>query len=69
MMNAKCPSCGQVITNVNLEHGPVGNPVSGPLVSGYVATCPRCRAVLGVMANPDSIVNKVVEKLTGKKPR
>jgi hypothetical protein len=58
-----------MITNVNLEHGPVGNTVTGPLVLGYVATCPRCRAVLGVMANPDSIVNKVVEKLTGKKAK
>lgn len=68
-MNGKCPKCEQIITNVNLEHGPIGNAVTGPLVPGYVAICPRCRTVLGVMPDPASIVRQVVEKITGKKAR
>jgi hypothetical protein len=32
-MNAKCPSCGNAIQSVNLERGPLGNSVIGPLVS------------------------------------
>jgi hypothetical protein len=68
-MNAKCPKCEQIITNVYLERGPVGNSVTGPLVAGYVAICPMCRTVLGVMPDPDSIVKRVVEKLTGQKAR
>jgi phage FluMu protein Com len=68
-MNAKCPKCEQIITNVDLELGPVGNSVTGPLASGYVAICPRCRTVLGVMPDLDSIVKKVLEKLTGQKGR
>jgi hypothetical protein len=66
-MNGKCPKCEQVITSVHLERGPVGNTVSGPLVAGYVAICPRCRTVLGVMPDPDSIAQKVADKLSGKK--
>jgi hypothetical protein len=62
-MNAKCPSCGKAISNVNLERGPLGNSTFGPLVSGYAATCPTCRAVLGVMPDPDAIVHEVVKKL------
>ncbi len=68
-MNAKCPSCGQRISNVDLERGPVGNPVVGPLVAGFVAVCPafNCRAVLGVIPDPDSIAQKVADRLSGKK--
>ena len=60
----KCPACQQTMSHVDLEHGPVGNRVSGPLVSGYTAVCPRCRAVLGVMPDQDAIAQKVVELLT-----
>ena len=69
IMNAKCPSCGNAIQNVNLERGPLGNSVVGPLVSGYAALCPTCRAVLGVMPDPESIAKTVVERLSGKKGR
>ena len=62
-MNAKCPSCGNAIQSVNLERGPLGNSVIGPLVSGYAALCPTCRAVLGVLPDPDSIAKKVVDLL------
>jgi hypothetical protein len=66
-MNARCPSCGNAIQSVNLERGPLGNSAFGPLVPGYAALCPTCRAVLGVMSDPDSIADKVVKKLSGKK--
>jgi hypothetical protein len=66
-MNAKCPSCDKAISNVNLERGPLGNSVFGPLVPGYAALCPTCRAVLGVMPDPDTIAQKVVDMLGGKK--
>jgi hypothetical protein len=68
-MNGKCPSCGQRLGHIDLERGPIGNTVVGPLVSGYVAVCPRfdCRAVLGVMADPDAIAQQVVKKLSGKR--
>ena len=63
-MNAKCPACEEPISNLNLERGPLGNSVFGPLVAGYAATCPRCRAVLGIMSDPDAIAQQVVAKLT-----
>ena len=68
-MNAKCPSCGQRISSVDLERGPVGNQVTGPLVAGFVAICPQftCRAVLGVMPDLDAIASKVAEELGVKK--
>jgi hypothetical protein len=62
-MSGKCPSCGQGISSVNLERGPIGNTVVGPLMQGYTAFCPRCRAVLGIMPDPDSIARAIVEKL------
>ena len=63
-MNAKCPSCDKAIQNVNLERGPIGNSVFGPLVAGYTAVCPTCRAVLGVMPDPDSIADAVAKRLS-----
>jgi hypothetical protein len=63
-VNAKCPNCDQVIQNVNLERGPIGNPAFGPLVTGYTAACPMCRAVLGVMPDPDSIADAVAKRLS-----
>jgi hypothetical protein len=68
-MNAKCPRCGLRISAVDLERGQVGNQVGGPLVAGYVALCPiiTCRAVLGVMPDPDAIAAMVAAKLSGKK--
>jgi hypothetical protein len=65
-MNAKCPSCDKAISNVNLERGPLGNSVFGPLVHGYAALCPTCRAVLGVMPDPANIAEMVAKKLGGK---
>jgi hypothetical protein len=62
----KCPSCQQTMANVDLERGPVGNPTFGPLISGFTAVCPRCRAVLGVIADPDAVAQKVVQALTKK---
>jgi phage FluMu protein Com len=66
-MHGKCPKCEQAISNVNLERGPIGNTVVGPLVAGYTAVCPRCHTVLGIMPDPSSIAQMVVEKLSGKR--
>ena len=52
-MNAKCPSCDKAIQSVKLERGPLGDPLIGLLVGGYVAVCPTCRAVLGVVPDPE----------------
>lgn len=60
----KCPNCAQQISNVDLKPGPVGNQVFGPLVTGFIAVCPRCQAVLGVMNDANAIAKKVVEMLT-----
>jgi hypothetical protein len=37
--------------------------------TGYTALCPTCRAVLGVLPDPDSIAEMVVERLSGKRGR
>lgn len=65
-MNLKCPSCDKAISNVALEAGPVGNTVTGPLVGGFVAKCPTCRAVLGVLPDVDAIASAVARKLGTK---
>ncbi len=63
----KCPSCQQLITHVDLERGPLGGQAFGPLVAGYTAVCPRCRAVVGVMNDADAIAKKVVDALTKRR--
>jgi len=64
-MNGKCPKCGRFVTPA-LERGPIGNPATGPLISGYVAMCPTggCSAILGVFPDPDAIVEAVLTKLS-----
>jgi hypothetical protein len=63
MMNAKCPSCDKAIQSVKLERGPLGDALIGPLVPGYAAVCPTCRAVLGVVPDLDAIADMVVDRL------
>jgi len=41
MQSGKCPKCEQIIGTPHLEHGPIGNQASGPLVAGFTAVCPR----------------------------
>jgi hypothetical protein len=62
-LNAKCPSCGNAIQGVKLERGPLGDGFSGPLVSGYAAVCPTCRAVLGAVPDLDAVADKVAARL------
>jgi hypothetical protein len=40
-MKAKCPSCGSIIADVELQGPTVGNRFSGPLMTGYTATRSR----------------------------
>ena len=64
-MSGKCPKCERMI-RPDLERGPVGNQVSGPLVSGFIAVCPNagCRTILGVLPDPDAIAEFVISKLS-----
>jgi len=66
-MAGKCPSCQAAITNVDLKGPTIGNQVFGPLLRGYMAVCPRCQAIVGVMADPHAIAAEVAEKILGKK--
>jgi len=63
MQSGKCPKCEQIIGRPDLEHGPIGNQVSGPLLSGFTAVCPRCRTILGVLPDTDAIANAVAGRL------
>ena len=67
-MNGKCPSCGLAIKPV-LERGPIGNLASGVLISGYMAICPTagCNIILGVLPDPDAIIEAVLDKMSDKK--
>ncbi|HUC47823.1 MAG TPA: hypothetical protein VMA30_00440 [Xanthobacteraceae bacterium] len=40
----------------------------GPIISGYVAMCPTagCNVILGVLPDPDSIVEAVLSKVSGE---
>lgn len=62
-MNVKCPHCDKAIQNVELHHGPIGNALTGPLISGFVVACPTCRSVLGAVPDPDAIASAVAAKL------
>lgn len=66
-MNGKCPKCGRLVVPA-LERGPIGNPIVGPLISGYIAICPTagCHVIMGVLPDPDAIVEAVVAKLSGE---
>ncbi len=67
-MNGKCPSCGLAIKPV-LERGPIGNLASGVLIPGYMAICPTagCNIILGVLPDPDAIIEAVLDKMSDKK--
>jgi hypothetical protein len=69
-MNGKCPSCGLAIKPF-LERGPIGNIASGTMIPGYVAICPTagCNIILGVLPDPDAIVEDVVNKLADEKSK
>jgi hypothetical protein len=62
-MLMSCPKCSEVIPHVEARGPTVGNPLTGPLYSGVVATCPRCGAVLGVMNDPEMIVARLMEEM------
>ena len=66
-MNGKCPKCGRQVTPA-LERGALGNPIQGPWLSGYIAVCPTagCNVILGVLPDPDAIVEAVVNKMSGE---
>ena len=63
-MNGKCPKCGHAVRPI-LEPGPVGNHAAGVLIPGYIAICPTagCNIILGVLPDPDAIVETVLEKM------
>ncbi|MGA7429176.1 MAG: hypothetical protein WBQ24_07440 [Xanthobacteraceae bacterium] len=69
-MNGKCPSCGLAIKPF-LERGPIGNIASGTMIPGYVAICPTagCNIILGVLPDPDAIVEDIVNKLAEEKSK
>ena len=45
----KCPKCEKLMNSVLLERGPLGNQFSGPVLAGFIAVCPHCRTVLGLL--------------------
>lgn len=58
----KCPGCQEMIAP-DLRRGPIGNQGFGPLVVGFIAVCPRCQTILGVLSDPDNIAAMVMTKL------
>lgn len=60
MNTGKCPECKETVA-VDLRHGPIGGHVSGPMVTGFIAVCPRCETILGVLPGIDDIVRRVAE--------
>jgi hypothetical protein len=62
-MIIKCPKCEQTIPSVELVGPTVGNQVIGPLLSGYVAVCPHCRSVLGVVVDPSDTARQVTDAM------
>ena len=69
MSDGKCPKCEQSIT-VELRPGPIGNPSTRLVVeSGYVAVCPHCETILGVISDSDNIAEKVTQEIRTKQSR
>jgi len=70
MSDGKCPKCEQSIT-VELRPGPIGNPDTTRLVleSGFIAVCPRCKTILGVISNSDNIAEKVAQEIRSQLPQ
>lgn len=72
MINSgKCPSCGQVPRQINIETVTVGA-LMAPSYKGvsYVCPNPACRAILGVQMDPIALdadlVNLLLKKLRGQ---
>lgn len=68
-MSGKCPACQQRIANVDLKGPHIGNSVFGPIKRGFVAVCPRCQTILGVVPDTTAIAAEVVEMLQNPKRR
>jgi hypothetical protein len=62
--HGKCPQCQQPVAQGHLHQMPVGNHHEGQVLQGLSICCPKCHTVLGVMADPASMVADIVAKVT-----
>jgi hypothetical protein len=62
--HGKCPQCQQPVTQGDLHQMPVGNHHEGQVLQGMSICCPKCHTVLGVMADPASMVADIVAQVT-----
>jgi phage FluMu protein Com len=59
MSDGKCPKCEKMIS-IELRRGPIGNPGTRlVLENGFIAICPHCKTILGVLSDSDNIAEKV----------
>jgi transcription initiation factor IIE alpha subunit len=61
--NFKCPACEAEISQLEATPTVIGNQAFGPLYHAVVATCPRCRAVLGVLNDPDGMQRQLAKEM------
>ena len=69
-MNAppKCPKCEKDIAEFALQHIALGKKVTtGPGFYAAVVSCPHCRVVINVIAEPNAIAADVVRRLLANK--
>ena len=62
--NPKCPKCEKDIAEFALQHIAVGaKATTGPGFYAAVVSCPHCRAIISVVAEPNAIAADVVRRL------
>ena len=62
--NPKCPKCEKDIAEFALQHIAVGTKATtGPGFYAAVVSCPHCRVVISVVAEPNAIAADVVRRL------
>jgi len=67
--NPKCPKCEKDIAEFALQHIAVGTKATtGPGFYAAVVSCPHCRVVISVVAEPNAIAADVVRRLLTHKP-
>jgi hypothetical protein len=66
----KCPGCEKIVRSVNVEHVEISRGVGQGAWHGASYTCPSCRTVLGVEADPLALRADLVKALKAlKTPR
>lgn len=55
-MTGNCPKCSKPVEQLEIKEVPVK---PGRFIRGVTYSCPHCKTILGVGANPEDLLSKI----------